>query len=147
MDLKIDLVDVDGYQLKVLALRSFYQIYKYDYIEDPSLKSRPSWANQNYVCKNILWRNDDRGEIGFAGKSACRILKLAEIHHLEITNTLPAKGPGSTELIAVLSLENNVDYKKEIFFERGAYFDYHEVEMIRKFSCLSIMIFADNYDC
>ena len=24
---------------------------------------------------------------------------------------------------------------------------YHEVEMIRKFSGLGIMIFADNYDC
>ena len=147
MDLKIDLVDVDGYQLKVLALTSFYQIYKYDYIEDNSLKSRPSWASQNYVCENIIWRNEDLGEIGFVGKSACRILKLADIHHLEITNTLPAKGPGSTELIAVLNSENNVDDKKEIFFERGAYFDYHEVEMIRKFSGLGIMIFADNYDC
>lgn len=147
MDLKIDFVDVDGYQLKVLALKSFYQIYKYDYIEDNSLKSRPAWADQYYACKNIIWLNEALREIGFVGKSACRVLKLADIHHLKITNTLPAKGPGSTELVAVLNSENSVTHNKEIFFERGAYFDYHEVEMIRRFTEKSILISADGYDC
>lgn len=144
------IVDVfeDGYQLSVLALQSYYQVYQYDHINDLSLRARPLWANQQFICKNIIWLNRELGEIGFAGISACRVLKLTDISHLEITNTLPAKGPGSTELVAVLNSENDkIIHKKDIFFERGASFDDHEVELIKKFTHLKILISSGGYDC
>lgn len=144
MNLLVDEINDNGHELKVLALQSYYQVYKYDYIKDSSLRSRPLWANQHYVCKNIIWLNNDLGEIGFIGASACRVLKLADIERLEVTNILPARGPGSTELVAIFKSNND---RKEIYFERGAYFDYRELEMIRLFSNLSILIFADSYDC
>jgi hypothetical protein len=147
MDLKIDSLVVDEYQLEILALQSFYTVYKYDHIKDDTLQLRPSWANKEYACKNIIWLNRDLDEIGFIGISACRILKIDEIKYLEVSNILPAKGPGSTELSAILKSENNNIERKEIFFERGAYFDYCEVEMIRKFSQLNVLILADGYDC
>lgn len=147
MKLNVEVIEVDGVQLNILILRSFYQIYKYDYQKDSSVIARPIWANQRYVCKNIVWLNEELGEIGFVGISACRILKLSEIKYLEVTNTLPAKGPGSTELVAILNSDDKFINKKEIYFEYGGYFDYLEVEMIRKFTNLGIMVNRDSYDC
>lgn len=147
MDLKVEVMEINGTELKVLALQSYYQIYKYDFEKDTSLASRPAWSNQGYVCKNLIWLNEESEEIGFIGISACRIFILSEIQYLKVSNVLPAKGPGFTEMVAVLKPNNkNVD-ERVIYFDRGAYFDPQELEMIRLFTNLNIIISPDGYDC
>lgn len=145
--MKVETIEIDGTELKFLALQSYYQIFKSDFLKDNSVVARPTWSNQRSICKNVIWLNEESNEIGFIGVGACKIFKLSDIQYLKVSNFLPAKGSGFTEMIAVLnSNEKNMD-EIQIYYGKAAYFDHQELEMIQLFTNLNIVINPIEYDC
>ena len=145
MNPQIDEIIVDGQRLRVLVLQTYSRVFDARTYGDKFIKERPVWTNLTYSEKNIIWRNDVTQEIGFVGIDFSYIFKLVNIVRIEISNILPAKGPGGMEFNVILNP------KKIKFASRLIYLDSHnsfdsELAMIEKFTGLNIECF-EVYDC
>ncbi|GEM_PF-3175968 len=95
---------------------SLYADYKYYHYP----KRRPPQLDSLFGNKNIIWRDDANGKIGFADAQRSIVLDNSLIKSFTMENLIPAKGGGGAELIVDLNDESITGYRYMYTF-KGEY--------------------------